>query len=468
MTIIYMTWMLTWRRHAAGVASVDMNSLPIAVIGAGPVGLAAAAELVERRVSPLILETGDSAGAAMRSWGHVRLFSPWRYDIAPAARRLLERGDWVAPDGEAYPTGHELVERYLRPLAACPEIAPHLRLAHTVTAVTRLGFDKLRTAGRDDAPFAITARTPGGEVTLLARAVIDASGTFIAPNPLGAGGTPATGEREAAARIRYGIPDAQGRERPRYEGRRVAVVGSGHSAFDTIIALAALGAGTTVTWIVRRPFADTKYGGAENDALPARGALGARMRRLVDSGAVRQELLRIAAVRQAGDAVYLRDDAREFGPFDEIVATTGFRPDLAPLRELRLRLDDVLEAPTALAPLIDPNVHSCGTVPPHGARELGHPEKDLYIVGMKSYGRAPTFLMLTGYEQVRSIACALVGDTDGAARTDLVLPQTGVCSGGSECCDEPAADCGSPASTCCGAGDSLAPITVTFPGARSG
>ncbi|MEK7863586.1 MAG: flavoprotein, partial [Chloroflexota bacterium] len=196
----------------------------------------------------------------------------------------------------------------------------------------------------------------------------------------------------------------------------------------------------TITWVVRRPFADAKYGGAQNDALPARGALGSRLRELVEGGAVRQEVLRISAVRSAADGVFLCEDSRDLGPFDEIVATTGFRPDLEPLRELRVRLDDILEAPPALAPLIDPNVHSCGTVPPHGARELAHPEKDFYIAGMKSYGRAPTFLMLTGYEQVRSITSALVGDMYGAEHVELVLPQTGVCSGGSECCDEPAID----------------------------
>jgi hypothetical protein len=184
------------------------------------------------------------------------------------------------------------------------------------------------------------------------------------------------------------------------------------------------------------------------------------MRSLVKRGAVRQEVLRIGDVRSTDGGVFLMDDARELGPFDEIIATTGFRPDLAPLRELRVILDDILEAPPTLAPLIDPNVHSCGTVPPHGARELAHPEKDFYIAGMKSYGRAPTFLMLTGYEQVRSIACALVGDTYGAEHVELVLPQTGVCSGGSDCCDDAATDCGSPASTCCGTSDATSGRSV--------
>jgi thioredoxin reductase len=444
---------------------VDRNQLPIAIIGAGPVGLAAAAQVVKRGATPLVLEAGRSVGSSVLGWGHVRIFSPWKYNVATAARELLDRRGWTSPDGEEYPTGRDLVEAYLRPLAATPEIAPHLRLDHRVTAVTRLGFDKMKTAGREDAPFAITVATPSGEQQILAGAVIDASGTYMLPNPIGASGTPARGEAEAADRIFYGIADVLGRERARYAGRRVLVVGSGHSAFDVLIDLAKLADAeprTTITWVVRRPFADSKYGGAANDALPARGALGTRMRGLVERGAVRQEVLRISELRMTSDGVYASDGDRDLGPFDEIIATTGFRPDLAPLRELRVRLDDILEAPPALAPLIDPNVHSCGTVPPHGARELAHPEKDFYIVGMKSYGRAPTFLMLTGYEQVRSIVSALVGDAAGAANVELVLPQTGVCSGGpgSDCCNDAASDCGSPTSTCCGTSDVVIPLTA--------
>ncbi|HUQ41992.1 MAG TPA: NAD(P)-binding domain-containing protein, partial [Candidatus Limnocylindrales bacterium] len=165
---------------------MNNDPLPVAVIGAGPVGLAAAAELVKRGATPLVLEAGDAVGAAVLRWGHVRIFSPWKYNIAPAARDLLERSGWVAPDGDGYPTGRDLVDAYLTPLAAVPEIAPHLRLGHRVTRVTRRGFDKMKTAGRDDAPFAITVETNDGESEVLARAVIDASGTYGLPNPIGA------------------------------------------------------------------------------------------------------------------------------------------------------------------------------------------------------------------------------------------------------------------------------------------
>jgi len=391
-----------------------------------------------------VLESGAAAGAAVESWGHVRVFSPWRYNVAPAARVLLERSGWTAPDPEGVPTGHELVLRYLAPLAAVPELRDAIRTGHRVRAVAREGFDKLWSAGRDAAPFVLAVETPDGPRQIRARAVIDASGTTGSPNPLGAGGTAAAGESDAADRIRYGIADVLGRERGRYAGRQILVAGAGHSAFNVLIDLATLAAEvpeTTVTWVVRRPFGRTRYGGAADDALPARGALGTRFRALVDGGAIRQVVLGITAVRRDGAEIRVGDGGSELGPFDEIIAVTGFRPDLVPLRELRVRLDEILEAPPALAPLIDPNLHSCGTVPPHGAAELAHPEAGFYIAGMKSYGRAPTFLMLTGYEQVRSIVAALAGDEAAARSVRLVLPETGVCSGGPDAsggCCEPA------------------------------
>ncbi len=138
--------------------------------------------------------------------------------------------------------------------------------------------------------------------------------------------------------------------------------------------------------------------------------------------------VRISALYETSDGTVIAGEEQRLGPVDEIIATTGFRPDLSLLRELRLALDASLESPVRLAPLIDPNVHSCGTVPPHGVEELSHPEANFYIVGMKSYGRAPTFLTLTGYEQVRSIAAALTGDYEAAHRVELVLPETGVWS----------------------------------------
>ncbi len=405
----------------------------IAVIGAGPIGLAAAAHLVARGATPIVLEAGESVGAQALAWGHVQVFSPWRYNVDPVAASLLRASGWKEPDPDVLPTGAEIVADYLQPLAALPLIAPHLRLGHRVVAVARAGFDKMTTTGREAAPFELRVRSTAGEQTLVADAVLDASGTYGAPNPLGASGLAALGEPECRGRIFYGIPDVLGVHRRRYGGRRTLVVGSGHSAFNALLDLAELAAAspdTTLTWAVRRSEIGAMYGGGEADALPARGSLGARLRALVESGRVRLVTgFRTAELRDDGRGVTVVDRAgRALGPFDEIVGATGFRPDLAMLSELRLDLDPAVESPRALAPLIDPNLHSCGTVPPHGAAELRQPEAGFYVVGMKSYGRAPTFLMLAGYEQVRSVVAELTGDLEAARRVDLTLPATGVCS----------------------------------------
>lgn len=422
---------------------------PIAVIGAGPVGLAAAANLVERGLPFVLFEAGDDVGAAIRDWAHVQLFSPWAHDIDPASRRLLEATGWVAPPGDEHPTGGELVERYLEPLALLPAIAAGLRTGRLVTSVTRQGVDKLRTPGRGEAPFVVTTDGPHGVERTVVAAVIDASGTWASPNPLGAGGTAARGERRAEDRIAYGIPDVLGADRLRYQGRRVAVVGSGHSAQNVVRDLAALAErdpGTEVTWVLRRAEAGTALGGGAADQLPERGRLGADAHAAVASGRVQLVTgFRVAEVGAADPTglVLRSEDGRALGPFDRVVAATGFRPDLTFLRELRIDVDPALESARALAPLIDPNVHSCGSVPPHGAAELAHPEPGAYLVGAKSYGRAPTFLLATGYEQVRSVVAELAGDHAAAADVRLVLPETGVCSadrspspepGGSACC----------------------------------
>ena len=286
--------------------------------------------------------------------------------------------------------GLELVEQLLEPLAAHPAIAPHIRLGRRVVAVSRRGYDKVKTAGRDAAPFELVVRAADGRVErVLARAVIDASGTWYAANPMGAAGLVAEGEVEHSSRIRYGIPDVRGRDRTRYAGRRTLVVGSGHSAFNALLDLAALAGevpGTAIVWAIRRTDVGLMFGGGGKDQLEARGALGTRLQALVDSGRVRLVTgFRVARVLGDGDALVVQSDEGErLGPVDEIVVATGFRPDLSLARELRLRLDPWLEAPEQLAPLIDPNVHSCGTVYPHGAAELAHPEKDVYVVGMKS------------------------------------------------------------------------------------
>jgi thioredoxin reductase len=431
--------------------SSQLSALPVVVIGAGPVGLAAAAHLTERGLPLLVLEAGDGPAAAVREWGHVRVFSPWRYDIDPAAARLLTEAGWVRPDDDGLPTGAQLAADYLQPLADLPALKPHIRYGARVTAVTRLGLDRVRSAGRADLPFLVRL-ADGTDVH--ARAVIDASGTWTTPNVLGASGIPAHGETAAASYVDSALPDVLGRDRDRFAGRRVLVIGAGHSAANTVLALAELAGevpGTVVTWAVRSDSPTRTYGGQSADALPARGALGTRLRAVVESGAVRLLTgFRVQRLTVDGDAVTVSDGERTVVA-DRIVAATGFRPDHTITGELRLDLDPILGSTRALAPLIDPNEHSCGTVPPHGVDELTHPEPGYYAIGVKSYGRAPTFLLATGYEQARSVAAALDGDWDAARDVQLDLPETGVCN------SDPVTDDTVTPGGCCGTSDGSLP-----------
>lgn len=424
----------------------------VAVIGAGPVGLAAAAHLLERGLEPVVLEAGPEAGHSVRQWRHVQLFSPWEYNIDRAAERLLASTGWNSPDPKVYPTGAELLERYIEPLATKTPLKNVIRTSSRVTSVGRVGFDKAKTKGRESAPFEIHYQNGNGPEILRTDAVIDVSGTWDSPNPAGTNGLPAIGEREAKTNISYGMPDVLRRDRARFAGKTVAVLGAGHSAIGTLTDLTVLAQqepGTSVIWLLRGNDPAKSFGGGANDKLVARGELGAHFASLVASGLVKVEAgFPVAATASVDGRLRVATGTGCCGRHvmvDELVVATGFRPDLSMLGEIRLRLDPAIEAPVALAPLIDPNEHSCGTVRPHGARELLQDDPGFYLAGMKSYGRAPTFLMLTGYEQVRSIAADIAGDKEAAERVELELPETGVCTrsvgertDASGCCGGPA------------------------------
>ncbi len=442
----------------------SLDSLPIAVIGAGPVGLAAVAHLVARNLPVKVYEAGSSIAWNMRDWSHVRVFTPWRYCVDAAAAGLLEQHGWRLPSPDALPTAAEIVRDYLEPLSRTPEVSGAIETDARIEAISRHGLDKVVTRERDRRPFVLSVRTTNGRRRDFARAVIDASGTWATPNPLGSSGIPADGEIEFADRIAYGIPDILGRHRADYAGRTTLVVGAGHSAANALLDLSRLARtepNTRFLWVTRSTNLIRIYGGGDADQLPARGELGADTRELVESGRVPLTTgFSIIALRERDGRLLIEGETAEgrktIGPVDRIVAATGQRPDLSLTRELRLDLDPWLESVKALAPLIDPNEHSCGSVPPHGFRELAHPENNFFTAGIKSYGRAPTFLLLTGYEQVRSIAAALAGDVAAAENVQLTLPETGVCiTQFPNPEDDAAGCCGGPASNradaCCAA-----------------
>lgn len=414
------------------------KELPIAIIGAGPVGLAAAAHLIQYKQKVIVLEAGTEVGANILTWKHIRLFSQWKYNIDKAASSLLEKYKWEKPNLEEIPTGKELVENYLIPLSKIPEIQEVIALNTKVISIARKNIDKMKTAHRENVPFVIYTEHEGSTIQAIeARAVIDATGTWGNPNPANSSGVWLESEKNLKKNIFYGLPDILGESISRYKNKKVAVIGSGHSAINALLELGLLKEmhpGTEILWFIRKERVEDAYGGEEKDALEARGLLGSKIHEMVDKGVVQvytsfriEQLIKnnTSSITIIGE---IKGVKSEIKLIDEVIVNTGNRPNYSFLDELRTKVDFATESVEALSPLIDPNLHSCGTVRPHGERELRQPEKDLYIVGSKSYGRAPTFLMATGYEQVRSIAAYMAGDIQSSEKVELDLPETGVCS----------------------------------------
>ncbi|MFV5961851.1 NAD(P)-binding domain-containing protein [Bacillus sp. AK25] len=413
------------------------KNLPVVIIGGGPVGIAAAAHLIKRNESFLLFESGKQIGNHFLDYGHVRLFSPWEFNIDQAARELLEKHQIPLPCKDELPLGKEIVTQYLKPLTELPEMKPHIYLNSPVLHISKKGVDKVKTKDRDLVPFIIRVKLNNQEEkTYEAKAVIDATGTWQNPNPINAEGIMTENEKRVADRIYYGIPDVLNRDLIRYQNKTVAVVGSGHSAVNTLLELAELkmtSKNTEIIWILRKHDISEVFGGESNDQLPARGQLGIRLRQILDKGLVRVfPSMLIQNIEQTFNSKLIiiglqKKEEITIDNIDEVIANTGARPDFKFLREIRHTFDSALECVPDLADLIDPNIHSCGTVRPHGEKELRQPETNFYIIGSKSYGRAPTFLLATGYEQARSVVAYMTGDKESAERIELKLPETGVC-----------------------------------------
>lgn len=412
--------------------------LPVAIIGGGPIGLSAAAHLKKSKQPFILFELGNQIGANILKWGHVRLFSPWEYNIDKAAETLLREAQIPIPNKTYVPYGKEIIEEYLKPLANLTGIKENIHLNSNVISIGRNGLDKMKDDNREGLPFSIQVIENGKFKLYKAKAIIDATGTWQNPNPVGSGGIFAVGEVENRAHIYYGMPDINETDNDKYANKTTLVVGGGHSAIGSILALNSLikkFPNTKIHWLLRKQQVSDVFGGQEADKFKARGTLGIQIEKLVKSGAIKIHTpVYIHEIEKNNGQLVINGlkhkDSFILQGIDEIISSTGSRPDFSFLREIRFDSDASIESVPKLANLIDPNIHSCGTVRPHGEAELRQKEKDFYIVGMKSYGRAPTFLMTTGYEQVRSIVAFMNGDFDSAKRVELNLPETGVCSSG--------------------------------------
>jgi hypothetical protein len=385
----------------------------IAILGAGPVGLEAALAAAEAGHPFTIYEAAPEVGGNVRAWGHVRLFTPWDLNVSPRMRRHLPD----APSGSECPTGAELAERLLKPLAALPEIAPNLRLGTRVLSVGREGLlkhEEIANEARASRPFRLllsdSLSDDGREWTETADVVIDATGTYANPNRLGDAGIPAPGERALDNEIRRQIPDFR-KEAEDWAGRTVLLAGAGHSAQTAVRDLAALAQdapGTRVIWLLRSPEPD--WGSPEGDPLPERARLAADARALASGASPAVEVRKGYAIEELSrpngkiEAVLRNGSGSERVAVDRVLSLTGFVGDHELYRQLQVHECYATCGPINLsAALLGAAAGDCLNQTSHGADTLKNPEPGFFILGIKSYGRNNTFLMRVGWDQVSEV-----------------------------------------------------------------
>ena len=383
----------------------------LAILGAGPIGLEAALGAAERGWPFTVYEAAPSVAGHVRDWGHVRLFTPWSMNVSARARAAL--GD-EAPDGDALPTGDELADRVLEPVAALPQVAPHVRTGTRVLAVGRQGLLKHEaigdSAGRTSRPFRLLVADDEGERVAHADVVLDCTGTYGQPNAMGDGGIPAPGEGGLEDRIARRLPDVTG-DPQAWAGRTILLTGAGHSAQTTARALADFARdapGTRVVWAVRS--AEPCWFGVDDDPLPERAAL-TRASRELRAGASDAVEVRTGVVTEAlraadGDrvAITLRNGASEEVVADRVLALNGGVGDFQLYRQLQVHECYATAGPMKLAAaLLGAAGGDCLAMPATGADTLVNPEPGFFLLGAKSYGRNSQFLLRTGWSQVDDV-----------------------------------------------------------------
>jgi len=392
-----------------------MNERHIAVLGAGPTGLEAALAAAEAGVSFTLYESHDDVSGNVSAWGHVRLFTPWSMNVSARARTRLEAAGHSVPDGDERPTGRELVDSVMRPIARLPDIAPRVRFGTRVLEVGRDGMlknDEIGTGRRAERRFRLLVVGPDEVETVeFADIVLDCTGSYHNPNALGMGGIHAPGERSLESRITRSIPDFEAEE-DEWAGSRVLLVGDGYSGQTAACDLAALigrHRDTKVTWAIRD--AEPTFGAVEGDPLPARARLVEQARSLAwdDGSPIDTRFGRVVeALAPAGSLVAVTLHTPEGGTeevvVDRIVALTGSVGDATLYRQLQVHECWATSGPMKLAAtLLAASSADCLTQTSQGGDTLENPEPDFFILGAKSYGRNATFLMRVGWEQVGEV-----------------------------------------------------------------
>lgn len=403
-----------------------MSGRHVAILGAGPTGLEAALAAAESDWAFTLYEVGAEVADSIRDWGHVRLFSPWSLDVSPRMRRHLGTLGVEVPDDETCPTGRELRESALLPLAGSDLVAPRLRLGTRVVAVGRTGLLKneaIADPERARRSFRLLVRdAEGREAIDEADVVIDCTGSYSQPNWIGDGGIPAPGELAASERITRRLPDLAG-EPGAWRGRTVLLVGAGHSAQTAVDALARLAeddGSTRVVWALRS--AEPEWHVDPDDPLRERSRLTARARDLADGASPAIDVRTGVAVdrfdlRSDGVDVTLRSEGGELETLtvDRVLGLTGSVGDHTLYRQLQVHECYATSGPMKLsAALLGAAGGDCLTQDSHGVETLINPEPGFFILGAKSYGRNNTFLMRVAWQQVDEVFGLLTAEDTAA------------------------------------------------------
>ena len=388
---------------------------PVAILGAGPTGLEAALACVDAGLPFTLYEAADGVAGDVRRWGHVRLFTPWSLNVSPRMRRHLQGAGVSVPDNDRCPTGAELVAGLFEPLAALPAVARNLRTGTRVLEVGRerlVKSDEIATGRRAEHRFRLLLAGPEGNERIdVADVVLDCTGSYGNPNATGDGGIAAPGEGALDDLILRHIPDIAG-DAGEWAGRAVLVVGGGHSAQTAVADLAALAEdhpSTRVLWALRGE--EAGFEPDEHDPLPARRDLLARAAELAGGASRAVETLTGVVVdslaRVDGRArVTLRraDGDERVVDVDRVLSLTGYVGDHRLYRQLQVHECYATSGPMKLAAaLLGAASDDCLAQASHGADTLLNPEPGFFLLGSKSYGRNPTFLMRVGWEQVEEV-----------------------------------------------------------------
>jgi thioredoxin reductase len=374
----------------------------LVVVGAGPMGLEAAIGALERGFAVTVLEKGR-VGENLRRYGATRLFSPFAMNVSARAKALL--GD-SAPGADELLSGEEMADRVLEPLARTPLLARRIRTGHAVTAIGRARMTRRDLPGhplRGERPFRILVETSRGEEVMEADAVLDASGVYDRPAAVGVGGIPARGERTLDGAMIQRL-DALQAALPGLAGKDVLLIGHGHSAAGALAAIAALPDPPRVRWATRSPNRRPCVEIA-GDPLPERARVTAHANDLASNPPPFLTVDRRAGVEafapRAGRVAVTLTGGRD-GVFDAVLGFTGYRPDLSFLSELALEVSPASEGAAGVARALA-GVTDCLSVPRVGAADLDSGEPAFHLIGAKSYGRLPTFLLRDGIAQLETI-----------------------------------------------------------------